>query len=323
MLFARARIAAWVAGIILCCGAAALSAAAPDRFAISGQLRPAGPAVIGLAGVSTSFTTSTLSSARGVFQFKAIPPGAYILSVFVPGLGQQRQTIEVGPGSAPSGVFSIDVQLEQQRLQPDNTSTISLPQLAIPDKARNLYRKALGKLERRNEEAAEKDLLEAVRLAPNYAEALNHLGTLYYHQQKLTQAADCFRRAHASDPEAYEPLVNLGGVLLNLNQAADAWDYNVRAVLLRPGDALAHAQLGLTYFALKRYDLAEKSLLEALKLDPAQFSYPQLTLAEIYAAKGQWGKAADQLDDFVRRHPDHPAVERIKSKAKELHARML
>lgn len=242
MRFNRAVVFAWICVSVPCSPeASAYGAAAPDRYTIAGQLRPAGPAVIGLAGVSTSFSTSTLSSGQGVFQFKGIPAATYILSVFVPGLGQQRQTIEVGPGSAPAGVFSIEVQLEQQRLQPDSTSTISLPQLAVPDKARNFYRKALGKLERRNEEGAEKDLMEAVRLAPNYAEALNHLGTLYYHQQKLSQAADCFRRARASDPDAYEPLVNLGGVLLNLNQPAEAWDYNVRAVLLRPGDALAHA----------------------------------------------------------------------------------
>ena len=59
---------------------------------------------------------------------------------------------------------------------------------------------------------------------------------------------------------AYEPLVNLGGVLINLHELEEALDVNLRAVLTRPNDPLANSQLGLTYFEVGNYDLALKYL---------------------------------------------------------------
>ena len=53
---------------------------------------------------------------------------------------------------------------------------------------------------------------------------------------------------------AYEPLVNLGGVLVTLNKLDEAWKFNGFAVLERPGDALANSQMGMTYFGLGDFD---------------------------------------------------------------------
>ena len=60
--------------------------------------------------------------------------------------------------------------------------------------------------------------------------------------------------------------MNLGGVLVNLHKLDEAWDYNVHAVLVRPNDALANAQLGMTYFELGNLELAEKYLARARQI---------------------------------------------------------
>jgi tetratricopeptide (TPR) repeat protein len=114
------------------------------------------------------------------------------------------------------------------------------------------------------------------------------------------------------DPSAFEPLVNLGGVLIDNHKLDEALVYNQDAVLMRPNDALANSQLGLTYFQVNNFDLALKYLEIARRLDPAHFSHPQLTLAEIHLRRGENGAAADALDDFLRRHPDYPTAENIR-----------
>ena len=73
----------------------------------------------------------------------------------------------------------------------------------------------------------------------------------------------------------YEPLVNLGGVLINMRKFDEALELNVHAVLVRPGDALANSQLGMTYFEVGNFDTAIKYLERARKIDPAHFSHPQ------------------------------------------------
>src|SRR5580693_4002962 len=98
--------------------------------------------------------------------------------------------------------------------------------------------------------AATRRLEEALGLAPQFAEAWNELGTIAYQTQNYARAEECFREALKQDSQAFEPLVNLGGVLVTVHRADEAWQYNARAVALRPNDALAHSQLGMNYYQL-------------------------------------------------------------------------
>ena len=107
--------------------------------------------------------------------------------------------------------------------------------------------------------------------------------------------------------------MNLGGVLLTVGKLDEALQYNLYAVLSRPNDALANSQHGMTYFAVNNFALAEKYLLVAKRLDPAHFSHPQLTLAEIYLRRNQRPKAAMEMEDFLQHHPDWPQAPNIRA----------
>lgn len=112
--------------------------------------------------------------------------------------------------------------------------------------------------------------------------------------------------------------MNLGGVLLNLQRQSEALGYNQRAVARRPNDALANSQLGLCYFELGQSEPAEKFLKIAIQLDPAHFSHPQLTLAEIELRKGDTPEAVRLLREFVRLHPDSPQAPVVRERIAEL-----
>jgi tetratricopeptide (TPR) repeat protein len=191
-------------------------------------------------------------------------------------------------------------------------NTGSTKQLAIPDAAMHEYEEAVKCLERHDKDAALKHFEHAVELAPQFADAWNNLGTLAYQSQQYDRAEKCFRAALAQDPRAYEPLVNLGGVLINNQKLEEALVYNQDAVLQRPNDALANSQLGLTYFETGNYDLAVKYLEIARRIDPAHFSHPQLVLAEIHLRRGETREAADALEDFLRHHPDFPTAQKMR-----------
>jgi tetratricopeptide (TPR) repeat protein len=81
---------------------------------------------------------------------------------------------------------------------------------------------------------------------------------------------------------------------------------------MRPNDALANSQLGLTYFMVNNFDLAVKYLEIARRLDPAHFSRPQLVLAEIHLRRGENAAAADAMEDFLRYHPDYPTAAKMR-----------
>lgn len=285
-----------------------------DLFEIRGTLVPATQASVALHGSTTPFHASTLAGADGRFRFRNIQQGTYTLIIFVPGQGETRKTISVGPSTADrKGRIEIAVRLEESRMTPDRSGVVSVRELAIPEKARNEYRNASRRLQSRDVAGAIAHLERAVEIAPQFAAAWNFLGTIAYQTQRYADAEKYFLRALEADSSAYEPVVNLGGVYVTIGRFDEAWKYNLNAVLRRPNDALAQSQMGMTYFGLGRYDLAEKYLLEAIRLDPAHFSHPQLTLAEIYVRRGQEARAADVLEDFLRHHPDNPARDSIRA----------
>jgi tetratricopeptide (TPR) repeat protein len=290
--------------------------AGESQYEISGSFTPEGRASVSLYGVASPFVATTLSE-DGRFRFKKLDPGAYTVAVFIPGRGEARQTVEVGPSAADSRrrVALTLILKESDFVVADvlrRQHSIAARQLAVPEKALREYEEAQKDLAKRDVDSAVKRLEHAVAMAPEFSAAWNNLGTIAYQTRKYPRAEECFRAALQADPGSYEPLVNLGGVLVNLHKLEEAWKYNAYAVLTRPNDALANAQLGMTYFERGQLDLAEKHFVEARELDPAHFSHPQLFLAEIHLRRGQRRETAGDLEDFLQHHPDWPQAAKMR-----------
>lgn len=255
-------------------------------------------------------------------RIKNLLPGPYTVSAVVRGYGEVRQTVEVGPSVADNkGRVRVTLYVKEQAVLGESArqrARVSARQLSIPDRAWKEYNDAQKKLERRDVEGAIAHLQRAVKLAPQFATAWNNLGTIAYQTRQYPKAEGYFREALVQDPEAYEPLVNLGGVLLTLGKPDEALAFNLHSALRRPEDALANSQLGMNYFFLGKPDLGIKYLNIAKKLDPAHFSHPQLTLAEIYLRKGDRLAAAAELDEFLKFHPDWPAAAGVREAIEKL-----
>jgi tetratricopeptide (TPR) repeat protein len=262
-----------------------LAFAAADLFELHGRFTPPAVASVSIYRVASPFSASTLTYEDGAFKFKRLEAGAYTVAVFIPSKGEARRTVEVQPGHDVRGKISITLNLKDADFHLaghlSGLHSVTARQLSIPGKATRDYEAAQRDLRKGDHPSAVKRLERAVELAPQFATAWNLLGTIAYQTQNYLRAEECFRAALAQDPKLYEPLVNLGGVLINLRKLDEAYQYNQHAVLLRPHDALANAQLGMTYFGLGNDDAAEKYLRKAVEIDPAHFSRPQLLLAEI------------------------------------------
>jgi Tfp pilus assembly protein PilF len=292
-----------------------VAAAAPAQavYELAGRISPEGRASVTLFGATHPFTASTFTDESGRFTFKKLAPATYTVAVYQPGRGEARQTIEVGPSLADSrNRIQLTVALRDADFDPTidrRRHSVTARQLTIPERALRDYLDAQRDLEKRDVEAAEKHLEHAVELAPQFATAWNNLGTIAYQTRRFPLAEQRFRQSMKQDPTAYEPLVNLGGVLVTLHKLDEALEVNARATLTRPNDALANSQLGMTYFELGQFDSAVKYLERARQLDPAHFSHPQMFLAEIHLRRGQRRDAALMLEDFLQHHPDYPQAE--------------
>ena len=161
-----------------------------------------------------------------------------------------------------------------------------------------------------------------MEIAPQFVAAWNNLGTIAYQSRDYATAEKHFRRALSEDPAAYEPLVNLGGALLTLMKADEALPVQplrrAQPPQRRPGQRAARHDL-LRPREASTWPRSTSSL--ARQLDPGHFSHPQLTLAEVYLRRKQYGRAAGELEDFLRRHPDWPGAAKMREAIAGLRAR--
>jgi Flp pilus assembly protein TadD len=288
-------------------------------YDLRGRIEPAASAPVLLQGTTVPFADKAVSGTDGRFQFHRLAAGTYTLVISTSARGEARQTIELSPGTVDSkGRLDIVIRIDDGRLESEGVratgATVSATILSIPDRALREYRTAQRCLSRSDSECASGHLRRAVEIAPQFPAAWNQLGTIAYQTRRFRDAETNFRRALAADPGAFEPLVNLGGVLLNLGRPGEAIGYNRKAVARRPNDALANSQLGLSCFELNELDLAEKYLKIAVRLDPAHFSRPQLPLAGIYLMRGDRTSAVQTLRGFLDQHPDSPQAASVRQK---------
>ena len=276
-----------------------------------------------LTGVTFPFRARTWADHRGRFRFKDVPPGSYTLAIYIPGIGEMLQTVAITESFADAQgrvvkKFSFDQETLQEQPRIVNTGVVSVRELSISRKAKGEFKKAQDRLRDRKVDEAIRLLKRAVELAPQFMEAMNNLGTIYFQKGEFAVAENYFRQALAIEPEAFEPMVNLGGVLLATGSAHEAIEFNQRAQELRPLDALANAQLGLGYFRLGEFGPALEYLERTKELDPAHFSNPQLTIARIHLRRSQREAALRELEDFLERHPDSRESDTVRTTIEEI-----
>jgi Flp pilus assembly protein TadD len=314
----------WVARFAFVALSAALLDAGVRDFVVDGTLDPpiGGSAVV-LSSADSPFLLRATSNSSGSFRFRKVPPGAYTIWVSLQGPKEVLQTVEVGPSSAArDGRVRVTVPLSGANAASSSGPSryqVSVRELSIPGSAWKEYAEAVKLLGANDADGAARRLTRAVSLAPQFWAAWNELGVIAYRADRYGEAEGFFREAHKQEPQAFDPVSNLGGVLLNLGRYQEALEYNTSAVLERPTDVLANSQMGLNYFLMNQLDKALRYLKEAKRLDPFHFTHPQRFLAEIYLRLSNRPAAAAELADLVSRHPDAPDAAAARRRLAELH----
>jgi len=252
----------------------------------------------------------------GGFSFKNVPEGLCKIIIVTSNGREEQRSVEVRHQFADArGRITVKIEL------PD--AGVSRDKLKVGVQALGVSPKAVDELQRAYEakgdiEKVRRHLEKAIEISPNFDEALNNLGTIYYHDQKFDKAAELFERAIQSNPDSFPAQVNLGGALISLGNYERALTENLKAVAMRPGDSLAQSQTGQALFFLKRYDEALTHLETARRIDPMAFSLPGFFIAQIYQIQGEKSRAIEEYREFLKVHPGHPYMALIEARIRSL-----
>lgn len=117
---------------------------------------------------------------------------------------------------------------------------------------------------------AEKHFEKCLRLAPDFAEAMNYLGYMWAeHGLNLAKARELIEKALKAEPKNAAFLDSLAWVLFKLNQPKEALPYALKAAeLSEQPDATVCDHIGDIYAALNQLDKAREAWRKSLSLEP-------------------------------------------------------
>jgi tetratricopeptide (TPR) repeat protein len=155
-------------------------------------------------------------------------------------------------------------------------------------------------------------------LHPNFGLALNELGVQYLKKGQLDKAAEMLQKVTQLSPEAPEPCLNYGIVLLQQKKFAEAEKQLREAVRKNEYAYTAHLYFGITLIYVKNYTEAEMELRKAVTIGGPKASQAHYYLGGLYWQTGKHQQAADELETFLKLEPKAANAEKLRNTIKEL-----
>jgi tetratricopeptide (TPR) repeat protein len=242
----------------------------PSSFEVSGEVRladtgqPAQRIPVRLERFGGGVVDQIDSDGSGRFRFPNLPRGYYRVVINAPGFRPTQQDADL------QVLFRAHLLFEITSNAPSGAATLTdVIDAKVPAEAREEY-------DRGRTAAFKKD----------YAAAISHL-----------------RKAVGAFPQFFSAYTLLGTTFMDLRQWNDAEQSLLRALEIKPDDAVIIISLGEVYWRQKRFADAEKNLLDGLKIDDKLW-HGHFTLARLYLETNQTMKAAPEVGRTLQLKPD-------------------
>lgn len=142
----------------------------------------------------------------------------------------------------------------------------------------------------------------ALRLEPEYGQALTGLGALLLMQKRVEEAQPLFEKALSIDPNHATALINLAMIEQSRGENDSALQRLKQVIARNPDYAEAHLNLGSLLASMKRHEEAIQHLSKAVDLDPKRAA-AHFNLAAAYLETEQWDKAEEQYGRVLSQNP--------------------
>ncbi|MGO9527950.1 MAG: tetratricopeptide repeat protein [Verrucomicrobiia bacterium] len=137
----------------------------------------------------------------------------------------------------------------------------------------------------------------------NYA-ACNNLGGVLFERGQAAQAIDEYQKALEIKPDFLEARFNLANALASLGRSAEAIEQYQKAFEINPDNANAHNSLGTVLLQQGRTADAIEQYQQALRIKP-DFAQAHYNLGNALVSAGRLHDAIDQYQQALRSKPDY------------------
>lgn len=243
---------------------------------------------------------SAVTGINGSFEFNGVPTGDYEV-VADKGVSQARERVHCMEGFN-TVTLRMNAPSEQAHAGGD---TISVTALRVPEKARNLFRKADAAFQKQQFAEAWKFAAKALAVAPSYSEALTLRGILNIAKGDAAGGTRDLQASIKSDsnyPLAYFAM----GALQNIEgHFADAQQTLEQGLRVQPTSWQGYFELSKSMLGQSNYRSALKDIVQAESMG---VHYAPIYLVKAHALMGLkfYGEAATEFEHYLQLDPGGP-----------------
>ena len=272
----------------------------------------------------------TKTDAAGRFTFVGMPGGRYIIKVLPLRTNFTEQTQEVYISNLranSSDTAYIDIYLTYDKRSGasaiQNSPEVIFVQ-EIPPAAKKLYEAGIADLSK-NQEKGFVELDEALKIFPEYFDALSLLGKEYVLRKDYEKAYPYLLKAIDVNPRNYSNFYRLSYAFYQMKQYAAALKAANAAVILVPDSADAQQLYGTILRINENFPEAEKALLKANSLAEGKNSETHFQLALLYNRLNRNHDTVIELETFLKLEPGSPdkiKIQRLIAKLKAMETKV-
>jgi len=277
--------------------------------------RPAEFVLVRLESWDGASAGETTSDRSGRFTFMGLWKALFIVSIRVQGFQEIRQEVDLRTQ------VSDYVQLQlvpEQKSAPISQPKRGVIDASVPSAARGEFEKgSAALLSEKNVAKGIQHLEKAVRLYPQYVDALLLIGTAYMDMQDWLKAEAAFRQVLALDTKSSAGYFALGELYLRQKKYPDAETNMLLGIHLDLKSVQGHFLLGLLYYELGDLVKAGPQVGTALHLNP-KFARGHLLAANILLRAHQIENAVVEFEEYLNLEPNGPFAEQTRQTVAQL-----
>jgi tetratricopeptide (TPR) repeat protein len=279
----------------------------------------------------------TFTDLSGRFSFTGLAKGTYQLTADGDDQTFDRTTVyaEVTAFGAAPQLFTQDIQLQPIRSKPTGRAgVVSAFTQEIPKQAADAFERAQKLDEAGKRDSALRQYQEALRIFPTYFEAHLALGNHFLKAGQFNEAIaelDRAREINPNDERLYQSfgliLMQQGNYLVAVAVFAEAGRLNPAnplnpllrgTALIYQAAAVAAATPSNAKETKRLLESADQALAETNKLSGGKMKADHSTLSTLYELKGDFTRAASELEEHLRQAPSGANTAEIKNRIKRL-----
>lgn len=251
----------------------------------------------------------TYTDGSGRFAFDGVPAGTYELVAFS-GIYQASDRVEVS-GMSVSTLLRIPVRDKP----PDGagSSTVSVAQYQVPEKARKLFMKAREATAKQKIDEAQEYIQRALEIYPSYADALTLRAILALDRNEIAAALHDTQQAIHSDGNYALAYTVLASALNATGRFDEALQTLAHSETLAPDTWQTYYEEAKAYLGKADYRSSVRQLDRARSLASADFPQMHMLRARALIGLNQYADAGTELETFLQKTPDGPEAEQARS----------